>query len=292
MKVSRRAALRRVLTGLRSRGWDDQEALAMAVIQELVDPAGRHPTNLSEIVPREFLTRNHVTRDEVATALRELTRDIEIADEGLEPAVLPRLKVLFIAANPEDQSRLRLEEEFRLIQKRLRATEMRDRIDLVPRLATRPDELIDALNEERPQVVHFSGHGSNLSELLFQDDSGRTRLIPLGTVAGIISTVSQDVRLAVFNSCFSSAVAEGVIKHIDAAVGMNDSIDDDTARVFAAQLYSSLGYGLSVARAFDQAVLQVELSSLPGNQIPHLYTREGTRAADITLVAPGNPGRR
>lgn len=46
------------------------------------------------------------------------------------------------------------------------------------------------------------------------------------------------------------------------SIGMNTSIGDDAARVFAAQFYSSIGFGLSIQKAFDQAKAALMLEEL------------------------------
>src|SRR3954470_13581281 len=83
-----------------------------------------------------------------------------------------KVKILFLAANPKDSSKLRLDQEIREIQGRIQAAEFRTGFDLVSRWAVRPLDLLQALNEERPAIVHFSGHGSRRAELFFEADDG------------------------------------------------------------------------------------------------------------------------
>lgn len=40
---------------------------------------------------------------------------------------------------------------------------------------------------------------------------------------------------------------------------MNNSIGDEAAIVFASQLYSSIGFGLSLEKAFQQAIVSLKL---------------------------------
>ena len=65
---------------------------------------------------------------------------------------------------------------------------------------------------------------------------------------------------------------------------MSDSIRDDTACVFAAQFYSSLGFGLSVEQAFNQAKAELILESIPGDNIPKLYSKEDINTNEMYLV--------
>jgi hypothetical protein len=73
-------------------------------------------------------------------------------------------RILFLAANPAG-SQLQLDVESRAIEQKIRATDHRDSLELVTKWAVRPDDLLEYLNEYRPHVVHFSGHGTNRGSL-------------------------------------------------------------------------------------------------------------------------------
>ena len=90
----------------------------------------------------------------------------------------------------------------------------------------------------------------------------------------------------VFNACFSEPQAQSVVEYIDAAIGMSTSISDEAACVFAAQLYSSIGFGCSLHTAFNQAIAQLMLEGIPEDSTPKLYVKDSMDANDITLVQP------
>ena len=90
-------------------------------------------------------------------------------------AMSDKVKILFLAANPKDSTQLRLDQEIREIHARVQAAEFRDSFELVSRWAVRPLDLLQALNEVRPHVVHFSGHGSRHAELILEDDHGTAK---------------------------------------------------------------------------------------------------------------------
>ena len=87
------------------------------------------------------------------------------------------ITVLFFAANPLDQGRVRLEEEVRSIQEEIRKSKHRDAVRLESRWAVRPLDVLQQINEAQPRIVHFSGHGSDQDELVFQDAAGNTKLV-------------------------------------------------------------------------------------------------------------------
>ncbi|MEX1014411.1 MAG: hypothetical protein WDZ80_04595, partial [Candidatus Paceibacterota bacterium] len=82
------------------------------------------------------------------------------------------ITVLFFASNPLDQKQLRLDEEVREIQEMIRKTKHRDSVNLESCWAVRPGDVIQAINEKSPAVVHFSGHGSDNDEIILQDEMG------------------------------------------------------------------------------------------------------------------------
>jgi hypothetical protein len=55
---------------------------------------------------------------------------------------------------------LALDEECREITAKIRSTDHRDAIELIAAWAVRPSDLQQLLLQHRPQVVHFSGHGT------------------------------------------------------------------------------------------------------------------------------------
>ncbi len=48
-------------------------------------------------------------------------------------------------------------------------------MELESRWAVRTQDLLQALNEVKPRVVHFSGHGSEAEELILEDDMGNSK---------------------------------------------------------------------------------------------------------------------
>jgi hypothetical protein len=59
--------------------------------------------------------------------------------------------VLLFAANPNGVTRLALEEECREIDQKIRAADYREELQLITKWAVRPDDLLQYLNQYRPQ---------------------------------------------------------------------------------------------------------------------------------------------
>jgi len=76
------------------------------------------------------------------------------------PVAACPMRILFLAANPTTTDAIDLEEELRSLETELRGVSHRDKITFTPRHAVRPDDLIRYVRQDKPNVIHFSGHGS------------------------------------------------------------------------------------------------------------------------------------
>jgi hypothetical protein len=211
-------------------------------------------------------------------ALDERLRQLETLPE--------RIVVLFLAANPLDADQLRLDEEVRAITDNIRKSKHRDAVKLESCWAVRPQDVLQAINEHQPRIVHFSGHGTKSDEIVFQDDAGQSKRVTKEAIVQLMMACSGGIRLVFFNTCFSQGQAEAVVSKVDAAIGMTTSINDEVARVFSAQFYSAIGFGLSVAVAFEQAKALVMMQGLGEHETPKLFVAPDTLATDLVLVAP------
>jgi hypothetical protein len=199
-----------------------------------------------------------------------------------------KIKILFLAANPLDTNRLQLDEEIRAVTEKIRSAKYRD-IELISAWAVRSDDLIQLLNQHNPQIVHFSGHGSEKGEIVLVDNTGKPKPVSIDAIKYLFRTLKNNIRLVVLNACYSKSQAQAIIENIDCAVGMNTSIGDTAAITFAASFYRALGFGVSVQNAFDQGKAALLLESIPEVETPELLCHAGINPSQIFLVAVENP---
>ena len=197
-----------------------------------------------------------------------------------------KITVLFFATNPKDTDRLRLDEEVRSIQEMIRKSEHRDAISFESRWAVRLLDILQATNELNPDVIHFSGHGADTSELILENTDGSAKFVSKEAITQTIMSASDKIHLMFFNACFSHEQAQVVTEHVDAAVGMADSISDTGACMFATQFYSSLGFGLSLKKAFEQAKGVLMLENPAEQDTPILFVKDGIDPDSMFIVKP------
>src|SRR5262245_52004777 len=150
-----------------------------------------------------------------------------VASSGMG-GVVPKHVILFLAANPSGTWRLALDKEARSIHAELKRSGHRDRFEFVTRWAAEPLDLLRELRELKPTVVHFSGQREVSADdprgLRFQRAGGGVAAVSPEAIAQTLDAVGSSVRLVVLNACFTEAIADAVLAHVDCVVGMSGSI--------------------------------------------------------------------
>ncbi|HEX8197483.1 MAG TPA: CHAT domain-containing protein [Pyrinomonadaceae bacterium] len=186
-----------------------------------------------------------------------------------------KVKTLFLAANPKDSTHLALDEEIREITYKIRLAERRDVLDVVSAFAVRSGDLLQYLNEHKPQIVHFSGHGSEVGEIILVDNSGYARPVSQNALKALFTAFKKDIQMVILNACYSRSQGEAINEVINYVIGMNKAIGDRAAIVFAASFYSALGFDRTVQEAFDQAKIALMLEGIPEEDTPELLVKNG-----------------
>jgi hypothetical protein len=213
--------------------------------------------------------------------------------------------ILFLAANPSGTTRLALDEECAAIERELRMTRGRDDFDFRSKWAVSIDEMMRYLNEWKPLIIHFSGHGSGSASIgahgnqyqpsqrdveiasgtgIILQDERRSQHVPGRALTQMIASAAPSARVVVLNACFSDEVAESLRDAVDCVVSMNGAVDDDAARSFAVGFYRALGNCRSVGNAVAQAVATLAAKQLPDEHLPVCRTRNGVSADQLFLA--------
>ena len=227
------------------------------------------------------------TNKEQARIMANLSSTVKNHDVEIQKLKeLPKtITVLFLASNPRDQGQLGLDIEVRSIDEQISKARHRDSVKLESRWAVRPGDILHYMNTCEPTIVHFSGHGSNDDELVLMNNDNETKLVSLKAIVQAMSVANENLRLVFFNTCSSYNQASFVTEHIECAIGMTKSVTDEAARYFSAQFYSSISFGLSVQKSFDQARAALMLEGIDEAETPVLYVKDGLSASDIHLIS-------
>ena len=206
--------------------------------------------------------------------------------QTLPTNTIMKQKILFLAANPTGTTQLALDEECRQITEKLRAADHRDLLELITRWAVRPGDLLQHLNEHRPHVVHFSGHGTPTEEIVLLDKDKLPKTVPAPALKQLFATLKDNIRVVVLNACFSKSQASAITEAVDCAIGMKKAIGDDAAIAFAAAFYQAIGFGRSIKVAFESGKSALMLAGIPEEETPELLCRKGVDPAALVLIEP------
>lgn len=131
-------------------------------------------------------------------------RPVTIQVEG---STMPKkqLTVLFVSACPDDQVQelpIKTQKEARGIEDAIRKSEYRQYLKFVPKGAVLARELQGLLLDERPDVIHFSGHG-NTKGICLQNQDDSTAFVETSALASLLGNFKETVRAVLLNSCYS-----------------------------------------------------------------------------------------
>lgn len=197
------------------------------------------------------------------------------------------LKILFIAANPEDTYRLAQDEEYRRIEEGLRSAGANQPVQLIPAWAARPQDVQPSILRDRPHIVHVSGHGTGAGVAL---TGPKRRTAPASAAAwrGLFASLGPDeVRLVVLSWCESAGLANELSASVDFTAGFPGEPRDSLAATFAVGLYCAIAAGRSMRQSFDLGVNSIDwLHSDAGEEErPELFWRDGIDPSAIRLPA-------
>jgi len=181
-------------------------------------------------------------------------------------------KLLLLAANPKDATRLRLDEEIRDISEGLKRAANRDEFEISQRWAVRARDLQRAIQEESPQIVHFTGQSEGL---MVEDATGTGKAIGANALSALFQLFAQKVQIecVVLNRCYSPAQAAAIAQHIPFVIGVSPDTAEQAAIEFVVGFYDALGSGESIQFAFDSGKVALALSGEDDAASPVLLTQ-------------------
>lgn len=158
------------------------------------------------------------------------------------------------------------------------------------RPAATAEDLIDALNDIRPHLVHFSGHGWN-GGIVFDNGSledPQEHPVEFDLLAQVLAATSTPPRVLVLNACETLDGADLLLPAVPVIIAMSDTIDDTAAIVFARRFYAAIASAQPVGIALAQAKAAMRLATPDDADLPQVAMRDDIDADSLVLVrAPG-----
>lgn len=196
------------------------------------------------------------------------------------------LNVLYLTASPIANDPLRVDAEVAIVQNEVQRSRFRNRISIFHKPAADLRSLLDGLNDHKPAIVHFSGHGEETGIAMDNKSvcSPSSQDVPFSLLSQALAATDIRPKIVVLNSCYSSGAKKALLKEVDVLIVMKTSISDLAAANFAAQFYAAVASGQSIQASFSQARIAVAAVSLNETRTPELVAAKGVDPAKIVLT--------
>lgn len=194
-------------------------------------------------------------------------------------------RVAFLMASPTGAGAINVGMDFREAQKAVLASNGRDKLELKAFPAADVNALLDALNEYAPDVIQFSGHGSENSLLLDGSEvtaSGGLEL-DFEVAREMLSATANPPKCLVLTACKTARNASTMLGTIPVIVAMSGNISDFSATLFCRRFYAAIASGQTIEAAFRQSKTVLKAEGVADADFPVLLTQKPD-SAQISLV--------
>lgn len=216
------------------------------------------------------------------------------------------LKILMLTSNPSGTGKLQLDKEHSRISIQIQNSPHANKFPIKSRQAVTLPQFTEALLDEKPAIVHFSGHGE-ISEqdkaiknamnrglgfqeeetvpqdstgiILTSDDGREPAFVPTNVIKRIFRTMVKrhkiPIKAVLFNSCYSEAQAQALAELVPHVIGTSWAIKDEAAIAFANGFYSFLTRTDDIEAAWDNGVTLAMAKGEPEERF--IYFKDGER---------------
>ena len=134
-----------------------------------------------------------------------------------------------------------------------------------------------SIEDLKPHIVHFSGHGVGEDGLALENEAGDVQLVQAEALAQLFRLfvapfTDPPVQCVLMNACYSEVQANAIAEHIPFVIGMNKAVGDKAAREFAVGFYDALGAGREIPIAYEFGKVSISMAGIPEHLTPQLVT--------------------
>ena len=194
------------------------------------------------------------------------------------------MKILFFSSNPNRTGILRLDKEFWEIRGSIAVSRSSKNVFIQFVKASKLKLVQDLIEREKPDIVHFSGHGNKNGEIVLEDKNRNPLQISPETFASIFRVNENPMKCVVLNCCYSEKAAKLINRIVDCVIGIKTDIDDQLAIAFASAFYLALGERKNLQIAFDFAINEFFLKGGLIEQKPQLFIQSKINPWETFLI--------
>jgi hypothetical protein len=195
------------------------------------------------------------------------------------------LRILFLSADPVDGDRNQVQEEFDDIHSSLRSVLREEELYTHISGATSLKDLQRNFLDHSPNVVHFSGHGSESGKLVFKNpSSGKGEAATIQDIAGVFKLDATRISCVVLNACYTEEQAKAIAEYINCTIGVSNDISNSTSRIYSSIFYLALAKSRSIEEAHERGLLQLKYEKKPVENFIHLNPKRGVNVSNVFPV--------
>lgn len=159
---------------------------------------------------------------------------------------MQKIKILLVAAVPPAERG-----EAALLKQKLTAEPCGRCFEVVALRAVKVDNVIEAVKNLRPDIVHFCGECTAKGDFVFADDDGTTS--DWCSKSSLLKKMAQavdEIRLVYFNGAVKDSELATAQGKIAVLIGMQQRGETVISKKFVVPFYMALGFGNPVGFAF------------------------------------------
>lgn len=210
-----------------------------------------------------FVQQKQISRQEVKTK-----RDLK-AEEN---SPVSQHVVAMLTASPIGHGAIDVSMEAREVEIERRKSRLSDKFSLKVYPAAVAESLTQTLNEDKPSIIHFSGHGGYGAIVL--DNTSIEKIggtsVDMSLLTRILKTASVRPTLLVLNACDTLSGADKILDAVDIVIAMSEPIPDSAAYSYSRRLYAAIFSGLNIADSHEQACAVLAIDDPKGASLPTL----------------------
>lgn len=245
--------------GMLRRRFPREQALdRLEQVDLLFDGLDIHAGALVDLISP--ITERNIEDGALLTAVKRLLKNVDL-----------QMTILFVAADPKNEDRLRSQQEVREVTEAIQAARLGSsfKVQFVP--SCRPHDLGRAIDNFKPRIIHFAGHG-NAAGLAFEDDQGNSKLARAEALGDVLCQARDwGLEAVVLNACSSAEQSQHIRGKVPLVVAMEGAVGDANAILFARLFYGFLAAGRSFCQAFEGSLAGAQLEEMPGDLRPRLF---------------------
>lgn len=208
-------------------------------------------------------------------------------------------KVLFLASNPTKTAKKQLSQEHSTISQQLQDSPFYPKIEKAVTFSNMQKFIL----EEKPAIIHFSGHGTMLDDdvitalknagqpvgqpgehfdtgiFLLSEDLRQPFLLKTDVIRHFFKSMIQiqniPLETVIFNSCHSEIQAAAIAEFVPNVVGTSYSVIDDAAIAFSSGFYLGLAVGQNILQSVNLGMSNAMSKGVPPDRF--VLFQEGKR---------------